>query len=61
MESYYGIKMDETKKRYLLTKGKWPQSTGGGKATKKEKILFGALVIITIIVIYIVIKFSEIF
>ena len=44
------------KKRNLITKGKWPESAGGGKASTKEKIIFGIIVIIVITVLIILIR-----
>lgn len=39
------------KKRYLITKGEWPESAGGGKATTKEKIIFLIIAVILIILL----------
>ena len=50
--------MNETKKRYLITKGELPESAGGGKASLKEKILF---LIICIVIVILFLYFSGFF
>ena len=51
------FKKNTPKKRYLITKGKLPESAGGNRATFKEKILFAFIVIVLIIVVIAMLKF----
>ena len=47
---------DLAKKRYLITKGEWPKSAGGGKASLKEKIAFLIICIVIAIFVFILLR-----
>ena len=44
------------RKRTLITKGEWPEFAGGKKATAKEKLMFGIILIFIIIILILIIR-----
>ena len=51
------FKKDTLKKRYLITKGKLPESAGGGKSNIKERIIFAIIVAVLIILTILLLMF----